>query len=238
MIGEQVPSVRTAIANRECHRIEELNEAEHALRAELGRLIAHLCPALLEIPGCGVISAATLLGRVPNASAYPTDGHFARLAGVAPIVRGSGPTQRHRLDHGGNRQINAALHQIALAQKRWHPPAQAYLERKRTEGKSSRQALRCLKRQLARPVWQALKTAQDNPEAGLKPDSLNALAGRPPAAPGLAGFAEHLGPLVIARMSELRPLVDEYEQARTAVERIRYALGARVPRREPAQRNT
>jgi transposase len=66
--------------------------------------------------------------------------------------------QRHRLDRGGNRQLNCALHRIAVTQGRVHPPARAYLERKQSEGKSRREALRCLKRQLARTVYTTLKT--------------------------------------------------------------------------------
>ena len=67
--------------------------------------------------------------------------------------------QRHRLDRGGNRQLNCALHRIAITQARAHPPARAYLERKQAEGKSRREAIRCLKRQLARVVFNTLKTS-------------------------------------------------------------------------------
>jgi hypothetical protein len=67
--------------------------------------------------------------------------------------------QRHRLDRGGNRQLNCALHRIAVTQARVHPPARAYLERKQTEGKSRREAIRCLKRQLARVIFNTLKTS-------------------------------------------------------------------------------
>ena len=77
---------------------------------------------------------------------------------MAPLEASSGKSQRHRLDCGGNRQLNAALYRIAITQARYYPPARAYLERKQAEGKSKREAIRCLKRQLARAVFNALKT--------------------------------------------------------------------------------
>jgi transposase len=78
--------------------------------------------------------------------------------GVAPLEASSGKQRRHRLDRGGNRQLNCALHRIAVTQGRTYAPARAYLERKQSEGKSRREALRCLKRQLARAVYTTLKT--------------------------------------------------------------------------------
>ena len=78
------------------------------------------------------------------------------LAGVAPIPASSGQTQRMRLNRGGNRQLNRALHGIALAQIRTHPPAKAFLARKRAEGKTWREAVRALKRHLARVVFRLL----------------------------------------------------------------------------------
>ena len=82
---------------------------------------------------------------------------FAALAGVAPIPASSGQTSRMRLNRGGNRQLNRALHVIALAQARHHPPARAYIERKRSEGKTHREAVRALKRQLVRTVFRLLQ---------------------------------------------------------------------------------
>ena len=88
---------------------------------------------------------------------FRSDAQLARRGGVAPLDASSGRVQRHRLDRGGNRQLNAALYRIAITQARYHPPAREYLERKRSEGKSSREALRCLKRHLVRVVFQSLK---------------------------------------------------------------------------------
>jgi transposase len=80
----------------------------------------------------------------------------ARLAGVAPIPASSGRRTRQRLARGGNRQLNCALHRIAVCQGRVHPPAREFLAKKQAEGKSRREALRCLKRHLARRVWRLL----------------------------------------------------------------------------------
>ena len=82
---------------------------------------------------------------------------LARAAGVAPIPASSGNTQRHRLDQGGNRQINAALHRVIVTRARCHQPTRDYIERRRSEGKSTREAIRCLKRYLARRVWRLLQ---------------------------------------------------------------------------------
>jgi transposase len=98
-------------------------------------------------------------GRLGPIERFRSDAQLARHAGVAPLEASSGKQRRHRLDRGGNRQLNCALHRIAVTQGRVHPPARAYLERKQGEGKSRREAIRCLKRQLARTVYTTLKSA-------------------------------------------------------------------------------
>src|SRR6266536_3367467 len=114
-------------------------------------------PGLLALPGCGAIGAAKLLAEIGPIERFDTDAQLARHAGVAPLEASSGKHRRHRLDRGGTRQLNCAFHRIAITQARMHPPARAYLERKQSEGKSRREALRCLKRQLARTVYTTLK---------------------------------------------------------------------------------
>lgn len=104
--------------------------------------------------------ARELLAETAGVERFSSDAKLARLAGVAPIPVSSGKRDRHRLDRGGNRQLNCALHRIAVTQSRVHPPARAYLARKQSEGKSRREALRCLKRHLTRTVWQALRATQ------------------------------------------------------------------------------
>src|SRR5205823_2174343 len=108
-----------------------------------------VAPALLELPGCGSVTAAKLLAEIGPISRFQTDAQLARHSSVAPLEASSGRLQRHRLDRGGNRQLNCALYRIAITQARYHPAARAYLKRKQAEGKSRRDAIRCLKRQLA-----------------------------------------------------------------------------------------
>ena len=129
------------------------------LDRELERRTAELAPALLELPGCGPITAAKLLAEIGPVGRFQSDAQLARHSGVAPLEASSGRIQRHRLDRGGNRQLNAALYRIAITQARIHPAAPAYLERKRVEGKSRREAIRCLKRLLVRVVFNTLKAS-------------------------------------------------------------------------------
>lgn len=138
--------------------IRQLNRAIAELDQELARRTAEIAPALLELPGCAAVTAAKLLAEIGPIDRFETDAQLARHGGVAPLEASSGRTQRHRLDRGGNRQLNAALYRIAITQARYHAPARDYLDRKRSEGKSRREALRCLKRLLIRVVFNTLKT--------------------------------------------------------------------------------
>jgi transposase len=139
--------------------IRQLNRAIAELDIELAHRTAQVAPALLELPGCATLTAAKLLAEIGPIDRFRTDAQLARHGGVAPLEASSGKHQRHRLDRGGNRQVNAALHRIAITQARYYAPAREYLERKRSEGKSRREALRCLKRQLARVVFNTLKAS-------------------------------------------------------------------------------
>src|SRR5215216_6278364 len=153
--GEQ--TVQVVIARELVGRCRSLTRTILALDRELQARIDGAAPALPALPGCGPLSAAKLLGEIGPIDRFDTDAQLARHAGVAPLEASSGKYLRHRLDRGGNRQLNCALHRIAITQARVHPPARAYLERKQSEGKSRREALRCLKRQLARTVFTTLK---------------------------------------------------------------------------------
>jgi transposase len=149
-------SAQVRIARELVGRCRGLTRTILALDRELQAAAAQTAPALLALPGCGAVSAAKLLGEIGPIERFDTDAQLARHAGVAPLEASSGKHRRHRLDRGGNRQLNCALHRIAITQARVHPPARAYLERKQGEGKSRREALRCLKRQLARTVYTTL----------------------------------------------------------------------------------
>ena len=151
---------RLRVARQQLRRISEIGREERELLAELATLIEAHAPQLLAQPGCGTVTAAIIIGHTAGAQRFPTDGHFARYAGTAPVPASSGNTQRHRLHRGGDRQLNRAIHIIALSRARTDPDTRAYLDRKHAEGKTKRDAIRCLKRHLARRVWRLLYTTQ------------------------------------------------------------------------------
>jgi transposase len=153
---EQTTQVR--IARELVARCRSLTRSVAELERELQERTTTLAPNLLALPGCGPVSAAKLLCEIGPIARFQSDSQLARHAGVAPLDASSGSQRRHRLDRGGNRQLNCALHRIAVTQGRVHPQARAYLERKQSEGKSRREAIRCLKRQLARTVYTTLKS--------------------------------------------------------------------------------
>jgi transposase len=160
-------SMRVRVARDELRRIRELSQAIKALEREIAALVAQVAPQLLCEPGFGPLTAAKLVGEVAGATRFSSDAKLARAAGVAPIPVSSGKTNRHRLDRGGNRQINATLHRIAVTRLRCHPETQDYIARKRSEGKSTKEAIRCLKRHLARRIWHLLQPP--HPDRGTPP---------------------------------------------------------------------
>jgi transposase len=149
--------LQARIARELVTTIRQLNRSISELDRELAQRTIELAPALLELPGCAAVTAAKLLAEIGPIDRFRSDAQLARHGGVAPLEASSGRTQRHRLDRGGNRQLNAALYRIAITQARYYAPARDYLERKRAEGKSRREALRCLKRLLVRVVFNTLK---------------------------------------------------------------------------------
>jgi transposase len=158
-------TARVRIAREQITRIAELTRQAKDAEAELDRLTASHSPLLREELGCGPITAGILIGHTAGAERFATDSKFARQAGVAPIPASSGKTQRHRLHPGGNRQLNRALHIIAVVRARNDPATRAYLDRKRAEGKTSKEAIRCLKRHLARHIWRILYGHAYRPQA-------------------------------------------------------------------------
>lgn len=154
-------TARVRIARDELSRIRELTRTERRLERELIELIKQTRPDVLAEPGIGPITAAILIGHTAGAQRFRTDGHYARQAGAAPIPASSGNTQRVRLNRGGDRQLNCALHRIALTRARTCPTTRAYLDRKMAEGKNRAEAYRCLKRYIARHVWHLLNHTPD-----------------------------------------------------------------------------
>jgi transposase len=152
-------TARVRIAREQTKRIEVLTREAEALKRELRDLVRAYRPELLEETGCGPLTAAILIGQTAGAERFESDAHFARMAGVAPVPVSSGRQDRHRLDRGGNRQLNRALHIIAITRGRLDPETRAYLQRKEAEGKSRMEAMRCLKRHLARRYHRLLLRA-------------------------------------------------------------------------------
>jgi transposase len=159
-LAQRPGSARLRVAKQLLRRIAEIGREERELLAELDTLIDQHAPQLVAQPGCGTVTAAIIIGHTAGAQRFPTDGHFARHAGTAPIPASSGNTVRHRLHRGGDRQLNRALHIIALSRARTDPETRAYLDRKQAEGKTKLEAIRCLKRHLARRIWRLLYTAE------------------------------------------------------------------------------
>jgi transposase len=159
---------RTRVALELLASIRAASLKANAIERELRLLICDYRPALLAEQGLGVLTAATLIGRTAGAERFPSDSHFARQAGVAPVPVSSGRKDRHRLDRGGDRQLNRALHVIAITRARIDPQTRAYLERKRSEGKTNREALRCLKRHLARHVHRLLSMPPVHSDRGTR----------------------------------------------------------------------
>jgi transposase len=172
--GEQTVQVR--ICRELVGRCGELSRRAAALERELALLVAAQVPALLRLPGCGVLTAAKLVGETAGAERFADEAQLAMHAGAAPLEASSGTQRRHRLNRFGNRQLNCALHRLAVNQGRLHPPARAYLARKEAEGKSRREALRCLKRHLARTVYRTLRESEQQiPTSTIEPVAAPAL---------------------------------------------------------------
>jgi transposase len=126
----------------------------------LRAVVRDLEPQLLEIPGCAELSAAKIIAETAGIERFATESKFAMFAGCAPIPVWSGKTEgRVRLNRGGNRQLNCAIHRIAITQTRLEGPGKEYYERLRADGKTVMEALRCLKNQIARRLWRTLTRA-------------------------------------------------------------------------------
>jgi transposase len=143
------------VMRSQVRRLRELTREARALEHELAVLVEAQQPQLLELPGIGTLTAAKLIAEIAGIERFESAAKLARLAGIAPIPASSGNSLRVRLHRGGNRQINAAVHRIAVTQG-MHPPAIEYIARKTAEGKSKREATRCLKRHLIRVIYRTM----------------------------------------------------------------------------------
>ncbi len=151
------------LGRREVARIRELTRETNQLERDIARRVMELVPSLLEIPGCGGLTAAKLVGEAADITRFKSRDAYAMWAGVAPIPVWSANNQRFRLNRGGNRQTNAAIHRIAITQIRIHPDAQTFIARRIEGGSTKREALRLLKRKLANVVYRTLLTDAQQP---------------------------------------------------------------------------
>jgi transposase len=133
------------------------------LEAELRQLITAMAPALLTQPGIGPITAAQLLISWSHPGRFRSEAAFAMLAGAAPVPASSGQVVRYRLNRGGDRQLNRALHTIVMLRQVHHGPTRAYTNRRIAQGKSQREIRRCLKRTVARQLYRLLERTATDP---------------------------------------------------------------------------
>jgi len=148
-------------------RYRALSEEIAELDAQLGRLVAEVAPGMLGLLGVGTDHAATLLiAAGDNPERLGSEASFASLCGASPIEAFSGKVVRHRLNRGGNRDANRALHLICVVRMRYDRRTKCYVARRTAEGKSKREIIRCLKRYVAREVYRVLLAGHAPPPIG------------------------------------------------------------------------
>ena len=138
-------------------RIATLTEAAAELEEQITEIVESMAPGLVAAEyGLGYLSAAQILLSFSHPGRIRSEQAFAMLSGTAPVPVSSGRTDRHRLNRPGDRQLNRAIHTIAVTRMRCHPDTRAYAERRRAEGKTDREIRRCIKRYLARHLYRTL----------------------------------------------------------------------------------
>jgi transposase len=151
------PDVINGVLRRLGQRVERLSKEVADAERALAALLAEVAPDLLEECGVGPVCGAQLLVSSGDPSRMTSEASFAALAGTSPVDASSGMQRRHRLNRGGDRQLNWALHVVALQRIRHHAETTAYYERLLAAGKSTREARRCVKRALARHFYRLLR---------------------------------------------------------------------------------
>jgi transposase len=174
--SQSVEHRATVIALRHtARRVLVLQAEADELESELEAIIARVVPDLLAQTGVGPISAAQLYCSWSHRGRLRSDAAFAMLAGAAPIPASSGQTVRYRLNRGGDRQLNCALHTIVLCRLKHDPATRAYAARRLAEGKTPREIKRCLKRYLARRLFRLLEASGPHPTAPRRPPRSRAI---------------------------------------------------------------
>jgi transposase len=155
------PTAATKIALKSLAIRHQALQAElRILEHQIDHITAETAPELRRRFGVGPDSAAALLlAAGSNPDRFRSEASFSMLCGSSPIPASSGQVKRHRLNRGGDRQANSALHRIVMARLRWHPPTKAYMAKRRLAGKSKAEVIRCLKRYVARELYAVLLTS-------------------------------------------------------------------------------
>jgi transposase len=205
-------AIRVRIAREQLAQIRTLTRQVDQLEHELARLIGAYRPSLLAEQGCAALTAALLIGRTAGSEHFRSEACFARQSGSAPVPRSSGNKTNYRLDRGGDRQLNRALHTIAITRAQHDPATRAYLARKRAEGKTQKGALRCLKRYLARRFHHLLSTPP--------------LATAPPPSPTTHSTTP---PQTRSRHSPSQPKHPPYPQPPTPTRAVDHTITAATP---------
>jgi transposase len=172
-------SIAIRIARAELAHVRRLTREADELERELRQLIKAQRPWLLEERGCNALTAAVLIGHTAGAERFRSEACFGRQAGTSPIPCSSGRRNQQRLNRGGDRQLNSALHIIAVTRAHYDSTTKAYLERKQAEGKTKRGALRSLKRALARRFYRLLAQPPLPAHQGHEPPGPKPLPPRP-----------------------------------------------------------
>jgi transposase len=153
----EAPGTVARIARELVARIRDLTATIDHLEREIRRLVAELAPSLLALQGCGPLTAAKLVGEAAGIGRFRSAAAFARHNGTAPLPVWSGNTERHRLSRTGNRQLNVALHRIAITQMRIDERGRAYVNHRRSLGNTKTEAIRALRRRISDEVYRRMR---------------------------------------------------------------------------------
>jgi transposase len=152
-----LPGTVARIARELVDRIRELTRVIDALEREIAGLVGDVAPTLLALPGCGPLTAAKLVGETAGVGRFRSAAAFARHNGSAPVPVWSANDERHRLNRKGNRQLNVALHRIAITQIRLGGPGRAYVEHRLAAGDTKTEAIRALRRRISDEVYRRMR---------------------------------------------------------------------------------
>ena len=158
--------VRVQSLRRLARRVRALTDDAKTVETDLKALTANAVPQLLAEPGIGPIVAAQLWVSWSHPSRIRSEAAFAALAGTSPLPASSGQVTRFRLNRGGDRHLNRALHQVMITRLSCHSPTREYVLRRISDGKTPREAQRCIKRYLARRIWRLLEHGTPTRTAG------------------------------------------------------------------------